>query len=288
MNLRQIRKKIKSINNVRKITKAMQLVSAVKMKKSQQLAIDGMLYRQILENIIRRVIPLTSKDYSLLQKAPENSKNQKLIIVISTNKGLCGAFNFNLFKFLLKNYDLKNQLYITVGKKGGMFISKMGGKIIASFNQTPFINNVSAIFETSLTQFLQGEVNEISLVYNHFINSFKFEAVSKLLLPISLEQITSTFEKEKTLSGEYLIEPSPREIIDSLIKSYIEEMIRGAILESEAGEHSARMLAMKNATDNAEDVIYNLTLLRNKIRQEKITYELLDMVTAKESMEITS
>ncbi len=288
MNLRQIRKKIKSINNVRKITKAMQLVSAVKMKRSQQLAIDGMLYRQILENVIRRVISLTSKDYSPLQKAHENSKNQKLIIVISTNKGLCGAFNINLFKFLLKNYDLKNQLYITVGKKGGIFISKIGGKIIASFNQIPFINNVSPIFETSLNLFLQGEVKEIHLVYNHFINSFKFETVFKPLLPINVEQLTTNFEEKKVLREEYLIEPSPMEIIDSLIKSYIEEMIRGAILESEAGEHSARMLAMKNATDNAEDVIYNLILLRNKIRQEKITYELLDMVTAKESMEIIS
>ena len=288
MNLRLIKKKIKSIINVKKITKAMQLVSAVKMKKSQQLATEGLVYRQILEDIIYRVIPLVSNSLFPWQKGLENSKDQKLIIVISTNKGLCGAFNFNLFKFLIKNYDFNNQVFITVGKKAGLFISKMRGGIIASFNTTPFVDSVSAIFETALNQFFQGEVDEIQLVYNHFVSTFKQETIAKVLLPISLEKLNIDQKKENLLVEEYLIEPSPKEIIDSLIKNYLEEMIRGAILESEAGEHSARMLAMKNATDNAEQVIYNLTLLRNKIRQEKITYELLDMITAKESMEIIS
>lgn len=287
MNLRQIRKKIKSVNNVKKITKAMQLVSAVKMRRSQQLALDGLAYRQVLEKIIFRVLPLV-QDYLPFEKKIDQTKNQKLVIVVSTNKGLCGAFNFNLFKFLLKNFDFKNQIFITIGKKAALFISKMGGRIIASFTQTPFINNISAIFDSALKFYLSDQVDEIQLVYNHFINTFKYEPIAKILLPITVEKLKAEIKTEKMSLEEYLIEPSPKEIIEALIKSYLEEMIKGAILESEAGEHSSRMLAMKNATDNADQIIYNLTLLRNKVRQEKITYELLDMITAKESMEITS
>ncbi|MGB9707344.1 MAG: F0F1 ATP synthase subunit gamma, partial [Microgenomates group bacterium] len=196
MNLRLIKKKIKSIINVKKITKAMQLVSAVKMKKSQQLATEGLVYRQILEDIIYRVIPLVSNSLFPWQKGLENSKDQKLIIVISTNKGLCGAFNFNLFKFLIKNYDFNNQVFITVGKKAGLFISKMRGRIIASFNTTPFVDSVSAIFETALNQFFQGEVDEIQLVYNHFVSTFKQETIAKVLLPISLEKLNIDQKKE--------------------------------------------------------------------------------------------
>lgn len=286
MNLRQIRKKIKSISNVKKITKAMQLVSAVKMKKSQKLALDGLPYRSKLEKIIQQVLPLVKDDISPLLTPLKESQDRRLIIVVSTNKGLCGAFNFFLFKYLIKNFDFKKDFFVTVGKKSSLFISKLSGQIIASFIQTPFINYVSAIFQTALNQFLSGKVNQVLLVYNKFINSFQFEPTTKILLPAKFKDIN--LKTETRFKEEYLIEPKPELIINLLIENYVEEMIRGAIIESEAGEHSSRMMAMKNATDNAEEVIYNLSLLRNKIRQEKITYELLDMITAKESIEINS
>lgn len=262
----------------------MQLVSAVKMKKSQQIAKEGMEYRNYLEKILKKVIPYVVDDVSLLLKPVKNASERKLIILISTNKGLCGSFNFSLFKFLVRNFDIKKELFITIGKKGGLFISKFGGEILASFTQTPFTNYTTAIFQTALNEFLNGHVNQIILVYNKFYSTFRIEPKFQILLPAKIEELESNIDVKKT--ENYLIEPSPKKIINYLIRDFIEEMIKGAILESEAGEHSSRMLAMKNATDNAQEVIYNLTLLRNKIRQEKITLELLDMITAKESIEV--
>lgn len=280
MNIRSIRKKIKSVANVKKITKAMEMVSAIKMKKAQQKAIESISYRKSLEKIIYKAIYGLEKGFSpLIENVSQSNKN--LYIVISSNKGLCGSFNSNLLRFLGKEIDFKDDDFITVGKKAASFISKMGGNIVADFSHTDPQNAISAIFKIALEKYLSNQYKEVVLFYNRFINTLKFESITSRLLPARLEE--ESIEKET--EGEYLIEPSKKEIIDAVLKNLIEEKIRGAIIDSEAAEHSSRMIAMKNASDNAENVIYNLTLLGNKIRQEKITYELLDMVTAKESVE---
>jgi ATP synthase, F1 gamma subunit len=279
MNLRAIRKKIKSIGNVKKITRAMQLVSAVKMKKAQMEAVETMPYRNFLNLAILKSMSLIDKNYSpLLASHTENGR--KLLIVISSNKGLCGYFNFSIFKFLTKE-DLKTTDFIVLGKKAGSFINKIGGKIIADFSHINFDMAVSPIFSESLKLFLSGDYQEVYLIYNHFINPVKFETVKQLILPTKLEKI----ENIQVNNKEYLIEPDPNQVINEVLKNLVEEKIRGAIIESAAAEHSARMMAMKNATDNATEIIYNLTLLRNKVRQERITNELLDMVSAKISVE---
>jgi len=281
MNIRTVRKKIKSVGNVKKITKAMQLVSAIKMKKSQLASIESAPYRTHLEKIIYKAMSTMDSGYStLIENKGVQTKN--LYIVISSNKGLCGSFNFTLFKYLNKNIDFKNSDFITLGKKGASFISKMGGKIIADYSNQPFGTAVSPIFTESLEKFTTSQYEKIILIYNKFLSTLKFETIETVLLPAKIEK---TEEQNTFIKNEYLIEPTPEEIVDSVLKSLIEEKIRGAIVDSEAAEHSSRMMAMKNATDNATDVIYNLTLLRNRIRQEKITYELLDMITAKESVE---
>jgi len=279
MNLRIIRKKIKSIGNVKKITKAMQLVSAIKMKKAQIKAIESMPYRNFLNLAILKSINLINKNYSpLLTSHTKNGK--KLLIVISSNKGLCGYFNFSIFKFLIKE-DLKNSDFIILGKKARFFINKIGGKIIADFSHINFDIATSPIFSESLRLFLGGDYEKVYLIYNHFINSLKFETVKQLILPTKLEDRKNIQMNNK----EYIIEPDPNQVINEVLKNLVEEEIRGAIIESEAAEHSARMMAMKNATDNANEIIYNLTLLRNKVRQERITNELLDMVSTKISVE---
>jgi len=280
MNIRAIRKKIKSVANVKKITKAMELVSAIKMKKAQQKAIESAPYRKSLEKIIYKAIYGLGKGFSPLIKNV-NQSNKNLYIVISSNKGLCGSFNFNLLRFLGKEINFKDNDFITVGKKAASFISKMGGSIVSDFSHMDAQNATSAIFKTALEKYLSNEYREVILFYNRFINTLKFESATFTLLPAKLEE--EVIEKET--EGDYLIEPSAKEIINAVLKNLIEEKIRGAVIDSEAAEHSSRMIAMKNATDNAENIIYNLTLLRNKIRQEKITYELLDMVSAKTSVE---
>ena len=282
MNLRQVRKKTKSVTNVKKITKSMQLVSAIKMKRAQQAAIEAKPYQEQLEAIINRVMYKKNESISSLLVKPKIEK-KFLRIIISANKGLCGSFNIDLLRYLLKNNEKNKTDYIVVGKKAATFVSKIGETILADFSSNQSLNNVSAIFTMVINSFLSGTYSKVSIIYNAFISTLKTETVEHTLLPFSL---TSELKKEsvKHLQNEYIIEPNPEDIIDSLLKSYLEDKIRNSIVQSEAGEHSARMIAMKNATDNANDVIYNLTLLGNKLRQEKITNELLDMITAKESV----
>lgn len=279
MNFRQVRKKIKSVNSVKKITKAMQLVSAVKMKKAQGAVVESRPYRETLEQIIRRISTTADPSISALMRPATGTR--ELIIFVSSNKGLCGGFHLNLYRYMIKNVDFQKVDFITVGKKGAMFVTKMGGKLLANFYGHTPITEVSALFTIAVSNFLGKNYNTVSIVYNKFISQLRSEQVKETLLPVTLP----THVQQQVRVKEYLIEPSPYEILDALLKSFVEEKIRGAIMSSEAVEHSSRMMAMKNATDNANDVIYNLTLLGNKLRQSKITMELLDMITAKESVE---
>lgn len=285
MNIRTIRKKIKSVTNVKKITKAMQLVSAIKMKKAQQVAVDGRPYQEEIEKIIRAVSPKIDPSLSpLIAQVNDKIQRKNLGIVIASNKGLCGSFNFNLLRFIVKNTDFKNTDFIIIGKKANL-LSKFSAHIMADYSSNIPINNVSAVFEFALNKFLDKTYGRIDLFHNQFVSTIQSSPVMMTLLPINFFQKQETEDETKEKVSEYLIEPDPKQIIDSLLRSFVEEKLRFALIQSEAGEHSLRMMAMKNATDNATDVIYNLTLVRNKIRQEKITSELLDMVTAKESVE---
>lgn len=264
----------------------MQLVSAVKMRKAQQIALEGRPYRELLESIIHRISPLVDPTTSsILGVRADMAKPRDLYVFISSNKGLCGAFNLNLFRLLLRQINFKESDFITVGKKGSLFVSRMKGNVTADFSTGVQLAEVSAIFQLALESFLKGECRKVFVVYNKFISTLRSEPVKQQLLPLVIE--TPVVRQEEAAQGEYVIEPSAGELMEHLLRSFVEEKIRGAILNSEAVEHSARMIAMKNATDNANDVIYNLTLLGNKLRQEKITMELLDMITAKESVEIS-
>ncbi|GIW63641.1 MAG: ATP synthase gamma chain [Patescibacteria group bacterium] len=284
MNLRQVRLKIKSIGNVRKITKAMQMVAAVKMKKAQEKAMQGMLYKQYLKQMISEISASVDKTSSKLFQTNKETK-ANIYIFIATNKGLCGSFNLNLFKYFLKTTTTKtDDKFITFGRKAKEFVTNLNGEIILDFSDSSFIASVSAVYNSILTKFLNKEISSVFLVYNRFVSAFKSEPTVEQLLPITQLQD----QEYKQIKKPYIIEPSAKSFLDSLLHSYLEDRIRTAIIESEAGEYSARMMAMKNATDNAGELIYHLTLLRNKLRQEKITYELLDMITAKESVEVTN
>lgn len=281
MNARQVGRKIKSISNVKKITNAMRLVSAVKMKKAQQRALDGRPYQELLEEAIYNIVQKVDVMTSDLLKGNKASSNKKLIIVITSNKGLCGSFNVSVIRHIAKEVNKDNE-FVTIGKKGTMLIASLGGRILADYSSGNLIDNVTAVFQLALEKYLSGDYSSISLAYNKFISTLRYDPVEKMLLPFSLEEIKKDPTRQ---SKNYEIEPDAESIMDSLLESFIEEQIRFAVVESEAGEHSARMIAMQNATDNANSVVYNLTLLKNKLRQQSITYELLDMITAKESVE---
>ena len=293
MNFKKVRKKIRTVQNISKITREMQMMSAIKMKKAQAQALEGTYYRTTLERILKRIltrVDLTASRY--LHNARNQGVGKEIYILIASNKGLCGGFNFNLERILFQKTMQKKDkdvAFITIGKKGAEFIMHMRKNIIADFSSTtPFSDATNAIFSLVKDGFLNGTYGRVFLAYNHFISTFKIDPVIVELLPITdIKMIigTGTTDQEEKES-EYLFEPSVQELIDPLIDDFLREKIRMAILQSEASEHSSRMIAMKNATDNAQEVVYTLTILRNKLRQETITSELLDMISAKESTEI--
>ncbi|OGK16057.1 ATP synthase F1 subunit gamma [Candidatus Roizmanbacteria bacterium RIFCSPHIGHO2_01_FULL_39_12b] len=283
MNFRQVRKKIKTISNVAKITKAMQMIAAVKMKRAIAQALEGKLYRKTLDDILREV--LSQVDGSLTVDIPllrTNTASKTLYILITSSKGLCGGFNVNVLKHLSANTDFKNAHFITIEKKGGAFLRRVGASIIADFSVVDAgVDIISAVFKVAEQGYLEGIYGDVKIVYNDFVSSFKYVPVITSLLPVlSVDSLRLEETAKETSLAHYLIEPSPNEILPTLIKDVLHEKIRSAILDSAAAEQSARMMAMKQATDAASDLIVGLTLLSNKLRQQSITYELLDIISA--------
>lgn len=285
MNARVVTKKIKSVTNVKKITKAMQMVSAVKMRRAQQTALEGKPYQEFLRQAIMRLASgISTKDSVLLNESTTSKRN--LVIVFTAQKGLCGSFNMNVMRFLIKQITLGDTDFITIGKKGAEILSQLRAKVLADFSGLEDADSISAVFDLALSEYTKGSYKSVSVAYNKFVNTLRSDPTYEKILPFSTENLEAKEDKNKAGDGGYMIEPDSSEIVDALLKSYIESSLRFALLQSYAGEHSARMIAMKNATDNATDVILNLTSLKNKLRQQSITNELLDMITATVSVEV--
>ncbi len=218
MNLRQVRKKIKSISNVKKITKAMQMVSSIKMRKAQAAEIEGRPYRSGLQEIMEKISPGADPSFSKLMSTKNaKDKGKTLCIFVTSNKGLCGGFHVNLSRHIIKNYDYKSADFISVGKKGSVFLGKLGRTVIADFSSHMFLTEVSAIFELALNKFLSGEYKKVDVIYSQFLSTLKNEIITQQLLPVSLDFAKP--KDKKDLTGEYLIEPSPNEILDFVLRS---------------------------------------------------------------------
>ena len=278
-NIRLIKGRIKSAKNISQITKAMELVAASKMKKAQLQAQAGKLYAdKIYEMVMTLASRITEARHPLLTK-PKKLTGKKLVVCISSNKGLCGGLNTGLFRFFHeRNPKMANVDFVTLGKKGVSFLTQLGGNVKADFSDAPsFISVVPAVTELVSQEYIAGDYDAVELVYNDFISIIRQDPKEKTILPLTIESTGVTKEKG---APKFTIEPSVDEVFDSLLPHYLENQIRDAILEAEASEHSARMLAMRNATDNANDLVSDLTLVYNKVRQEKITYEISDIITA--------
>lgn len=286
---RLIKRRIKSAKNIAQITRAMQMVAAAKMKKAQSLALSGRPYAEKIAEMVSTFVSRIDKSKHPLLK--DNNTGKTLIILISTNKGLCGGLNANLFRIFLKWFersDLENSLFVTLGKKGEVFMVRNHFKLLADFSsQIPFSQHISSLTKFITDGFVKGEFKNVYLVFNNFISAITQEPTKKKILPISEYEIISKKEEINAYEQhlDFLVEPSIDAILDSLLFHYIENQIRDAVLEAEASEHSARMFAMKNASDNAGELIDILTLEYNKARQEKITYEIADIVTARLAVE---
>lgn len=280
-SIRILRRRIKSAKNIAQITKAMELVAASKMKKAQAAAVSGKVYAQkIFEMVIRSSSSVDMSIHPYLTK-PQTLKGKRLVILISTNKGLCGGLNSNLFRFYMRTFPTVTEIdTITIGKKGAETVVRLGGKLLADFSTPPFIDAVPALTELFTKEYLLGNYDGVDIVSNEFKSALQQHPRVKTLLPLTITSI-DTSETAKATLQESLIEPSKKEVFDALLPHYIENQLRDAILQSEASEHSARMVAMRNATDNALSLIDELTLVFNKERQAKITFEIADLVTAR-------
>jgi F-type H+-transporting ATPase subunit gamma len=284
-NLRDIRRRIKSVKNTAQITRAMQLVAAAKMKKAQDQAMAGRDYSFQLNAVLSDISAGESEDAShpLLEV---REGNRELVLVISTDKGLCGPLNTNLAK-KLRSSTSDTADYVTVGRKLRIMLEKLQKNILADFtvkDPVPFAE-ARAIASFLTKQFTQGNYDKVSIVHMRFINTLTQIPELVTLLPV---QPPAASENEGAIPGsseDHLFEPSAADVLAAILPLYINFQVYQALLEARATEHSARMVAMKAATDNAKKFIKELTLEYNKVRQGAITAELLEITTAMKAME---
>ncbi|MBI4999293.1 ATP synthase F1 subunit gamma [Candidatus Gottesmanbacteria bacterium] len=282
-NIRQIKRRVKSVQNITQITRAMEMVAASKMKKTQENAVLGKPYAEKIYQATRELADHTEKKFHALLSLG-NPAGKLLLVLISTNKGLCGSLNTNLLRMIYQWTKEENVDFVTLGKKGQSFVIRSGQNLLADFSaKTPFRENVSALTSLLVEGFVKGTYREIYLAYNTFLSAFRQVPTKKIILPISsfvsLEKATGPY------FSEFLVEPNITDVLENLLPHYLENQVRAAILEAEACEQAARMMAMKNATEAAEDLMTELNLIYNKTRQEKITNEIADMVTARMAVE---
>lgn len=296
---RIIKRRVNSVKNIAKITKAMQLVSASKTRYSQRVATGSLPYVNALLDSLETVANFAES--SLHPYLNRDRVGEDVLIVISTNKGLCGSLNTNLFKKLvLWSKSRPNASYIAVGQKAINFLRIYGFNMIAGFTDWPEktkLSDVLPLIDLVRTRYLAGQINRVDVLFTDFINSLQQRSLLFRLLPIEdiqIQQLSNEFENKiikvrsaKTSSeikkkrANYLLEPAPKELLDFLLDHYLELSFYHLVLEALASEHSARMLAMKNASDNAKDLVGTLQLDFNKSRQAMITNELLDINSAK-------
>ena len=281
---KEIRTKIKSVQNTRKITKAMEMVAASKMRRAQERMRNARPYSEKVRNIAAN-LGKANPEYRPAYLVEREVKNAGVIIV-TTDKGLCGGMNTNVLRALtntMKELDSKGvSLSCTpIGMKGFQFLNRIKAKIVSHVTQmgdTPHLEKLIGAIKVQLDAYENGEVDAIYLAYTKFINTMKQEPVVEKLLPLSSEKLTQTTDEAREYGWDYLYEPDPQSVVDELLKRYVEALIYQAVAENMASEQSARMVAMKAASDNAKNVIGELQLVYNKTRQAAITKELSEIV----------
>jgi F-type H+-transporting ATPase subunit gamma len=284
-NTRDIRRRIKSVKNTAQITKAMQMVAASKMRKAQQAALAGHPYSQVLNRVLVSLRDMVSADsHPLLEVRPIK---KTLVLLVTSDKGLCGALNTNVLREAAQ-LDQENTLFVASGKKGASFLARTGRNMIADFAlpDNPTFLQTKAISKFCLEKFLSGEVDRVDVLYPKFVNTLVQKPLLVTLLPITDEKAAGVsptgadHPSSEATGAQYLFEPDADEVLNSVLPYYFHFEVFQMILDARASEQSARMVAMKSATDNAKSLVKDLTLEYNKARQASITTELLEITTA--------
>jgi F-type H+-transporting ATPase subunit gamma len=287
---RDIRRRIKSVKSTAQITKAMQMVASAKMRKAQMAAIAGRPYASLMNEVLAAASTGAGEFSHPLMERREVRK--RAIIVISTDKGLCGPLNTNLLREAARA-GKDDAVFVCAGRKGAQWAARAKKELAAEFSykDTPMFAEARAISKFAQELFLEGKVDEVIVIYTNFINTLTQKPESRRLLPVGqLRKLDADINGEggdeelDAPAQEYKFEPSPSHVLGSLLPHYVSYQVFQFLQEAKASEHSARMVAMKNATDNAKQIIKDLTLEYNKLRQANITKELLEITTAQMAM----
>jgi F-type H+-transporting ATPase subunit gamma len=279
---KEIRTKIKSVENTRKITRAMEMVAAAKMRKSQQRMRAARPYAEKIRQVAAH-LSLANSEYGHPYLVKRDAVKNIGMIVITSDKGLCGGLNTNVLRLVLaqmKQFEAKGTgIRVTpIGNKGYSFMNRIGAQIkshLTGLGDTPRVESLIGAVKVMLDAYVAGEVDAIYISYNHFVNTMKQEPVFEQLLPLSSEKLSN----ESQGKWDYIYEPDAQVVIDELLLRYVESLVYTAVSENQASEQSARMVAMKAASENAKAVIGELKLIYNKARQAAITKEISEIVS---------
>ena len=281
---KEIRTKIKSVQNTRKITKAMEMVAASKMRKAQERMRQARPYGDKIRNIAAHLAHANPEYRHPFLVKREGGKGVGVILVTS-DKGLCGGLNTNVLRQLagrVKEWQEAGHevRFAAIGNKGLGFLQRFGGKVVSHLTQlgdTPHLDRLVGPVRVMVDDFVKGEVQAVYVIYTRFINTMSQEPVVERLLPLPSDRLQES-DRTAGRSWDYVYEPDPKVVLDQLLRRYLEAIVYQAVAENIASEQSARMVAMKAASDNASNVIDQLTLVYNKSRQAAITKELSEIV----------
>ncbi len=289
-NSRDIRRRIKSVKNTSQITKAMQMVAAAKMRKAQQSALNGQPYARKIYNLLMHV--KRSVDPSLHPLLQDRADGKHLVLVISPDKGLCGALNTNLFREAARIAAEGDTCFVSSGRRAAQYLARTRREVLADFpvGDPPQFAETKRVAKFCVDQFLEGGISRFSVLYTSFVNTLIQQPKILQILPVkSLEDtLGAGFSGEpdpEVAAAGYKFEPDARAVLQALVPFALNSCIYQLFLASRASEHSARMVAMKNATENAKNLIKDLTLEYNKLRQAGITNELLEISTAQMALQ---
>jgi F-type H+-transporting ATPase subunit gamma len=282
---KEIRGKIKSVENTRKITKAMEMVAASKMRKAQERMRSARPYAQKVRNIAAHLSE-ANPEYVHPYLRPNQDAKTVGFIVVTTDKGLCGGMNTNVLRAVtlrMRDLDAKGikPEAVAIGSKGLGFMQRASVPVVANVTQLgdmPHLDRLIGPVKVMLDAYQEGRLSAVYLCYTRFINTMKQEPVVEQLLPLTDELLAQSEQERRAYSWDYIYEPDAQSVIDELMRRYVEALVYQALTENMASEQSARMVAMKAATDNAGSVIGELKLIYNKTRQAAITKELSEIV----------
>lgn len=289
----EMRLRIQGVSNISQVTRALEAVSASKVRQAQQALFATRPYTTKAWDVLQHLSRQPGRDYihPLLFQRPE--VDQILVVLITGDRGLAGAYNTNIVRFTLQRFRdaVVPVRYIVVGRKGRDMLARRGHDIIAEFSDlpaAPTFSDVSAIGRLAVQEYLQDHVDQVFLVYTDYVNLLKQIPEVKLLLPLEVEdrgESVEPWEQQKsTVEPTYIYEPSEERLIEQIVPRLTELQVYQAIQESLASEHAARMVAMRSATENANELVTALRLAYNKARQKTITREILDIVGGAEAL----